>query len=92
MSNISANNGGSLIKVQFCLNQSKCEKCFAPNSLISGILASNAGINCNEFVDPGRDLKILIYLLIIMYKYKLYISWSSTLLRFDCIIISVKIT
>lgn len=56
MSNISANNGGSLIKVQFCLNQSKCEKCFAPNSLISGILASNAGINCNEFVDPGRDL------------------------------------
>lgn len=58
MSNISANNGGSLICVQFVRNQFKCEQCFAPSSLSSGIFASNAGINCNEFVVPGRERTI----------------------------------
>lgn len=79
MSNISANNGGNLMCVQFVLSQSKCVQCLAPRPeksqcqrticwlyawkqlhppLSSGILASNAGINCNDTVDPGRDRTI----------------------------------
>lgn len=58
MSNISANSGGSLTCVQFDLSQFKWVQCLAPSSVSSGILASKAGISCNDVVDPGRDRTI----------------------------------
>lgn len=58
MSNISANNGGSLISVQFVRSQFKCVQCLAPKALSSGIFASRAGINCNAVVDPGLERTI----------------------------------
>lgn len=58
MSNISANNGGSRTLVQFVRNQSKCVQCRAPSALSSGILASSAGINCIDVVEPGRERTI----------------------------------
>lgn len=58
MSKISANNGGSLIEVQFVRSQFKWVQWRAPNALNSGIFASSAGISCSDDVEPGRDRTI----------------------------------
>lgn len=53
MSKISANNGGSRMKVQFERSQSRWDTCMAPNALSSVIFASRAGIICRALVEPG---------------------------------------
>lgn len=53
MSKISANNGGSRMKVQFVRSQSRWETCIAPSALSSVIFASRAGIIWRALVEPG---------------------------------------
>lgn len=54
MSNISTNRGGSRNSVQLFRSQFKWDEWYTPSDLISVILASSDGINCNEAVEPDR--------------------------------------